>query len=70
HWNLPTEHFCSSIIRTIHSCKHPFTSMAHQLRDIAQLNQLSRTVPGGPIRKVGGVRRASEDGPAWELYSV
>ncbi|KAJ7937833.1 hypothetical protein B0H13DRAFT_2302305 [Mycena leptocephala] len=37
YWNFPTERFCGS---TIHSRKHPFTSMAHRLRDVAQLNQL------------------------------
>lgn len=40
YWNFPTERFCGAIVRAVHSRKHPFTSMAHRLRDIAQLNQL------------------------------
>ncbi|KAJ7142048.1 hypothetical protein C8R43DRAFT_835232, partial [Mycena crocata] len=40
YWNFPTERFCGSIVRAVTSPKHPFTSMAHRLRDVAQLNQL------------------------------
>ncbi|KAJ7114214.1 hypothetical protein C8R43DRAFT_903080 [Mycena crocata] len=40
YWNFPTERFCGSIVLAIQSRKHPFTSMAHRLRDIAQINQL------------------------------
>lgn len=40
YWNFPTERFCGAIVQDTHSRKHPYTSMAHRLRDIAQLNQI------------------------------
>ncbi|EIW75662.1 hypothetical protein CONPUDRAFT_33139, partial [Coniophora puteana RWD-64-598 SS2] len=40
YWNFPTERFCGVIVQSIQSRKYPFTSMAHRLRDVAQLSQI------------------------------
>lgn len=40
YWNFVTERFCGSLLPAISSRKHPFTSLAHRVRDVAQLNQI------------------------------
>lgn len=40
YWAFPMERFCGSLLPSIRSRKHPFSSINHRVRDIAQLNQI------------------------------
>ncbi|KAJ3833514.1 hypothetical protein F5878DRAFT_654300 [Lentinula raphanica] len=40
YWAFVMERFCGSLLRTVKNRKYPFTSLAHRVRDIAQLNQI------------------------------
>ncbi|KAJ7718168.1 hypothetical protein B0H16DRAFT_1797871 [Mycena metata] len=39
-WAFVMERFCGSLVPAVKSRKHPFASLAHRLRDVAQLNQI------------------------------
>lgn len=34
------ERFCGSLVPAVKSRKHPFASLAHRIRDVAQLSQI------------------------------
>lgn len=40
YWAFPMERFCGALGRSIKNPKHPYVSLAHRVRDVAQLNQL------------------------------
>lgn len=40
YWAFAMERFCGSLLPAVKSRKHPYSSLAHRVRDIAQLNQL------------------------------
>ena len=40
YWAFVMEHFCGSLVRTVKNHKHPFTSLAHRVRDVVQLSQI------------------------------
>ena len=39
-WAFVMEHFCGSPVPAVKSRKYPFASLAHRLRDVAQLSQI------------------------------
>ncbi|KAJ7258553.1 hypothetical protein C8J57DRAFT_1073613 [Mycena rebaudengoi] len=39
-WAFVMERFCGSLVTAVKSRKHPFTSLAHRIRDVAQLSQI------------------------------
>jgi hypothetical protein len=39
-WAFVKERFCGSLVPAVKSRKYPFASLAHRLRDIAQLSQI------------------------------
>ncbi|KAJ7266668.1 hypothetical protein C8J57DRAFT_1068624 [Mycena rebaudengoi] len=39
-WAFVMERFCGSLLTAVKSRKHPFTSLAHRIRDVAQLSQI------------------------------
>ncbi|KAJ7789218.1 hypothetical protein B0H14DRAFT_2945337 [Mycena olivaceomarginata] len=39
-WAFVMERFCGSLVPAVKSRKHPFASLAHRIRDVAQLSQI------------------------------
>lgn len=39
-WAFVMERFCGSLVPAVKSRKYPFTSLAHRIRDVAQLSQI------------------------------
>lgn len=40
YWAFVMERFCGSLLPAVKSRKHPYSILAHRIRDVAQLNQL------------------------------
>lgn len=40
YWEFVMERFCGSLLPAVKSRKHPYVSLAHRVRDIAQLSQI------------------------------
>lgn len=40
YWEFVMERFCGSLLPAVKSRKHPYTSLARRVRDIAQLSQI------------------------------
>jgi hypothetical protein len=39
-WAFVMERFCGSLVPAVKSRKYPFASLAHRIRDVAQLSQI------------------------------
>ncbi|KAJ6459013.1 hypothetical protein C8R45DRAFT_913204 [Mycena sanguinolenta] len=68
-WAFVMERFCGSLVPAVKSRKHPFASLAHRIRDVAQLTQikllygLTAELDLSPSKEMVETRFASDDYP-------
>ncbi|KAJ7774069.1 hypothetical protein B0H16DRAFT_1713902 [Mycena metata] len=67
-WAFVMERFCGSLVPAVKSRKFPFASLAHRLRDVAQLNQIKLLYGLTDELNLSADKEVGETGRAFDDY--